>query len=34
MVDVRMAENRMFSLEVSNVENFALVTGAKNNSEL
>ncbi|XP_016567276.1 uncharacterized protein LOC107865544 [Capsicum annuum] len=34
MVNVLMAENRMFPLKVSNVENFALVTDAKNESEL
>ena len=34
MVMVLMAKNRMFPLEVSNVKNFSLVTGAKNDSEL
>lgn len=34
MVNVLAVENKMFPLEVSNVGNFALVTGAKNDSGL
>ncbi|KAL3537426.1 hypothetical protein ACH5RR_000792 [Cinchona calisaya] len=34
VINVHMTENKMFPLEVSKVENFALVTGAQNNSKL
>ena len=34
MVNIYMKKNKMFPLEVSNVENFSLVVGAKNDSEL
>ena len=34
MVNIHMKKNKMFPLEVSNVENFSLVVGAKNDLEL
>ena len=34
MVSIHMTKNKMFPLEVSNVENFALVVGGKNDSKL
>ena len=33
MVNIHMTKNKMFPFEVSNVENFALVVSAKNDSK-